>query len=199
MYQDIRGLKQEIRQYCRDFRIQMTQEQKTEYDAQITKRAVALWEFSQADLVCTYVSKPLEVNTFGLITAALNLGKCVAVPRCLPGTREMEFRRIASCGDLLPGAFGVLEPDPKKCPAVNASGQTFCAVPGFSFDTEGFRLGYGKGYYDRFLADFCGFAVGLCYTGCVRKALPHGRFDCRVDALVTERYIRRISGGLPGR
>lgn len=181
------------------FRRNLAPERKAAFDAQILKRILALPEFSCADLICTYVSKALEVDTSGLIAAALAAGKRVAVPRCIPGTREMVFREIASCSDLVPGDFGLLEPDPERCPAAELSGRTFCAVPGFSFDEEGFRLGYGKGYYDRFLSVFRGFSAGLCYSGCVRKSLPRGRFDRKVNAFVTERYIRRISGGRPGR
>ena len=56
---------------------------------------------------------------------------------------------------------------------------------------ERFRLGYGKGYYDRFLAGFEGNMVGLCYSECVRHKLPHGRYDRPVELLVTERFLRR--------
>ena len=65
-------------------------------------------------------------------------------------------------------------------------------MPGLAFDPQGFRLGYGKGYYDRFLSGFQGKTVGICYLGCVQWNLPHGYYDRPVDILITERYVRNI-------
>jgi 5-formyltetrahydrofolate cyclo-ligase len=61
-----------------------------------------------------------------------------------------------------------------------------------SFDIRGYRLGYGKGYYDRFLSGYNGTKVGLCYSNCVKWKLPNGKYDETVDILVTERYFRKI-------
>ena len=66
-------------------------------------------------------------------------------------------------------------------------------MPALCYDWKGFRLGYGKGYYDRFLDTYDGFTVGIVYSSCVRRSLPHGRFDRPVDLLVTEDYIRRTT------
>jgi 5-formyltetrahydrofolate cyclo-ligase len=110
----------------------------------------------------------------------------------------MEFLVIASESDLSPGTFGVAEPDPLRCGPRVPTEKTFCVVPGLAFDPEGFRLGYGKGYYDRFLAGFPGVSAGICYAGCIRRKLPHGRYDRAVDFLVTEQYARRITGASPG-
>ena len=62
---------------------------------------------------------------------------------------------------------------------------------GLCFDAEGYRLGYGKGYYDRFLSAFRGVTVGICYTACTQWRLPHGRYDRQIQLLITEKYIRR--------
>ncbi len=199
MERNIRELKQELRSKSREFREGLSPERKSRLDGEILSRVLALREYACAGVVYTYVSKPIEVDTFGLIAAARKAGKRVAVPRCVPGTRRMEFFEIASADDLVPGSFGVPEPLPERCRPAAADARPLCVVPGFSFDSHGFRLGYGKGYYDRFLADFPGVTAGLCYSGCIRWNLPHGYYDRAVDILVTERYIRRITGQFSGR
>ena len=66
------------------------------------------------------------------------------------------------------------------------NGKTLCVVPGFSFDKEGFRLGYGGGYYDRFLSTFNGFSAGLCLSAFISEKLPRDGFDIAVNAVITE-------------
>ena len=62
-------------------------------------------------------------------------------------------------------------------------------VPGIAFSAGGYRLGYGKGYYDRYLSSFKGTKVGVAYTDFIANSVPHGRFDLAVDVLITERGI----------
>ncbi|MFR1804904.1 MAG: 5-formyltetrahydrofolate cyclo-ligase, partial [Faecalispora jeddahensis] len=143
--------------------------------------------------VFTYISKELEVDTLAIVQAAWANQKRVAVPRCIPGTRDMEFYYIRSWQDLERASFGVMEPIVQRCERVEDESRGFCLVPGFSFDVQGFRLGYGGGYYDRFLSRFGGFTVGVCYSFCVQWNLPHGYYDRSVDLLVTEKYVRRTS------
>ena len=128
-----------------------------------------------------------------LIQEALRQGKRVVVPYCIPGTRQMEFYYIRSMEeDLEPGAFGVWEPKTSQCEKLTDDKNSICIVPGLSFDYDGFRLGYGKGYYDRFLCKYLGVTVGICYTSCIKQQLPHGYYDVPVKLLITEKYLRRI-------
>lgn len=190
---NIKEVKINLRARYRHFRENMNPEQKLELDSTIQSRLLALVEYSKADTIFTYVSKSIEVDTISLIKAALANRKLVAVPRCVPDTYDMEFYYITSLNDLEKGMFGVPEPVPGKCPLVTDYSKGLCIVPGLSFDAQGYRLGYGKGYYDRFLADFFGSTVGICYSGCVQWNLPHGYYDKPVDLLITEKYIRRTA------
>ena len=189
---NIREIKINLRAKHRRFRERMDPEQKRKLDAAIQARVLALREYAQSNILFTYVSKDIEVDTVGIIEAALLNHKKVAVPRCVPGTREMEFYYIRSMADLEPGAFGVLEPRPDPRNLVDKNEKGLCIVPGLAFDPQGYRLGYGKGYYDRFLSGFRGKTVGICYLGCVQWNLPHGYYDRPVDILITERYVRNI-------
>ena len=75
--------------------------------------------------------------------------------------------------------------------AKNSFKQLF--VPGMVFDVSGYRIGYGKGYYDRFLSEFTGTTAGICYSNCVKWKMPRGFYDRSVDILVTDRYFRKCS------
>ncbi len=190
---NIKEVKQSLRMRYRRFREQMDSDTKRRLDSTIQSRLLALFEYADCDTLFTYVSKPIEVDTLALINAAHSNRKKVAVPRCIPETHDMEFYYINSMEDLEKGTFGVLEPVPEKCERAPRESKGICIVPGLSFDAQGYRLGYGKGFYDRFLADFTGITVGICYAGCVQWNLPHGYYDKPVDILITEKYIRRMA------
>ena len=195
---NIKEWKKNLRARHRQTRERMDPKKKLQWDAAIENRLFALPEYRRADILFTYVSKAIEVDTFGIIRRALADGKAVAVPRCVPGTFEMEFYYIRSPQELEKGAFGVLEPIPESSRKVEKETGGLCVVPGLAFDSNGFRLGYGKGYYDRFLSGFHGVTAGICYNSCVQWEVPQGYFDRPVDILVTERYLRRIAVRKPG-
>ncbi|HIZ19522.1 MAG TPA: 5-formyltetrahydrofolate cyclo-ligase [Firmicutes bacterium] len=188
---DIRPIKASLREHYKTLRRQMKPEQKAQRDRQIAARVRGLWQYKRCHQLLTYVSTAIEVDTLAIIRRALADGKQVAVPRCVPGTRDMEFYYISGLEDLEPGSFGVLEPRPESCRKATDFTSGLCLVPALCYDWRGYRLGYGKGYYDRFLAGFGGHMIGICYSDCVRRRLPHGRYDRPVELLVTDRYLRR--------
>lgn len=189
---DIRVVKRELRAGFKEARRAMTPEEQADKDRRILDKLTKLPEYQNAGLVLTYVSTAIEVDTRALIGRALADGKRVAVPRCTPGRIDMKFYLIESMDDLSPGAFGVLEPDPEKCRELRRYDQSVCILPGLGFDLQGYRLGYGKGYYDRFLSRYPGKNVGVCYNICMKTLLPHGRYDKMVDVLVTEKFVKRF-------
>lgn len=190
---DIRPIKATLRDQYKTLRREMPPDLKAQKDRAIADRVVSLWQYRRSERLLTYVSTAIEVDTIGLIDRALSEGKEVAVPRCVPGTRDMEFYRITGRDCLEPGTFGVLEPKPGECEKLTDFTNGLCVVPALCYDWKGYRLGYGKGYYDRFLAGFGGHMIGICYSECVRRKLPHGRFDRPVELLVTDRYLRRTA------
>ncbi|MBR6408503.1 MAG: 5-formyltetrahydrofolate cyclo-ligase [Clostridia bacterium] len=193
MMGDIRSKKNELRKEFREYRAGLGKEEKDALDYAIFRRVVSCREYKKAPLILSYMSMDIEVDTRRIIEYSMKLGKRVALPKCISGTRDMEFFIVSSLDDLESGAFGVLEPSPEKCPPCEVFDSSFCIVPGLGFDKNGFRIGFGKGYYDRFLSDYPGHIAGVCYSACVRNSLPHGRFDRRVNFLITERYQKRTS------
>lgn len=193
MREDIRQVKNALRQEMKTVRLEMTPEEKAECDSRICQTLLGSTSYTASEVILTYVSTAIEVDTRELIRTALADGKAVACPRCIDGTRQMEFYYIDSLDELRPRTFGVYEPDADPARLFRGAQRPVCVVPGLSFDRAGFRLGYGKGYYDRFLSGYGGWTVGLCYSACVRNTLPHGRFDRAVDRLITEKYLRRCA------
>ena len=189
---DIRPIKQELRSRYKAQRRAMDPQEKAQKDSGIASRVRRLWQYNKTDCLLCYVSTDIEVDTRRIIQQALEDGKKVAVPRCVPGTRLMEFYYIHSLSELSDGAFGVLEPTPDPERLLTDLSRGLCLIPALCYDLQGYRLGYGKGYYDRFLASFGGSLVGLCYSDCIESHLPHGRYDRPVETLVTDQYIRRI-------
>ncbi|MCQ2463471.1 MAG: 5-formyltetrahydrofolate cyclo-ligase [Clostridia bacterium] len=192
MNKDIRIVKRELRDAIKKKRRAMTEEYKRQCDLKIFEKLKNLWAFRSCDTVFAYVSTQIEVDTAEIINYCLQTGRKVAVPRCTEKSGEMLFYYIDSLEQLKPGHFGVREPEADESRLAGTE-NGLCLVPALSFDRQGYRLGYGKGYYDRFLSSFGGDVVGLCYEDCINETLPHGRFDRTIRAVVTDKRIL-ISG-----
>jgi 5-formyltetrahydrofolate cyclo-ligase len=185
---NIKEYKNVLRNRFKERRYLMTQARKALADHRIAVRLRSLICYRRAKTILVYVSMPIEVDTREIIAKALSDGKHVAVPRCVPGTREMEFYLISSLDELTPGTFGVLEPTPDPERLLKDFSHSLCVVPALACDRNGYRLGYGGGYYDRFLRDYPGEKVLILYKCCLVAHLWHGRYDVPVDRIVTEYF-----------
>ena len=149
--------------------------------------------FRYASVLLFYAPKGDEVDVIPAVRRALSDGKRVAFPRCIPGTHDMEYHFVEDLSQLEKGAYGIMEPSAELPVYDRASTESAaCVVPALVYDREGYRLGYGKGYYDRYLGSFTGAKVGLIYSDFVVDKLPRGRFDLAVDFIVSERGIQVI-------
>lgn len=155
--------KRELRKHFRQVRKDLGEQGRAEVDAGIEAQLKALPEFAQAEVLLAYLDFGPEVRTRGIIQAAWDAGKVVALPWCVPGTHEMRWFRITSFNDLVRSKLGVEEPVPSdETEQLLGTGERMLAlVPGLTFDPAGYRLGYGGGFYDTFLAKFDGVSVGL--------------------------------------
>ena len=134
---------------------------KTQADEQLTQRLLELPAFQEAKTLATYLSFDHEFSTAGLIQAALQLGKRVCVPRTYPQGR-MEF--VEYDPEILEESrFGLLEPN-ERGQVVDKAEIDLIHVPGLVFQSKGYRIGYGGGYYDRYLADYTGRTVSTIYS-----------------------------------
>ena len=177
--------KQQLRQKALAARQGMKRSEKQMLDFKIADRVLGLWKFRESPCLLFYCSTALEVDTRRLIERAWALGKTVALPRCRPEPVGRVFFVIHAWDDVEPGMLDI--PEPKAhCRPLPEDMTTLCIVPGLMFDRAGHRIGYGKGYYDRFLSVYRGAAVGLVYERCMEEELPYERHDRTVDIIVTE-------------
>lgn len=181
---DIRIDKRNLRNKYKSIRINMQDQDKI--DSHVFNKLISTWAYREADVILTYVSTAIEVDTKALINHSLKLGKKVAAPYCIESSR-MKFYYINSIDELEKRTFGVLEPVAKKENEVTNFENSICIIPGLAFDKNGFRLGYGKGYYDRFLSAYTGKTIGLCYESCICQKLPTGKYDKKVNTLITNK------------
>lgn len=187
--------KRRMRTQMRRLRIGQDADARARADAAIRERLCALRALEEAEVVLSYLSFGSEVDTRGIIERAWAAGKAVALPRCVPGTRMMQWYRVHSFDGLERNRLGMDEPRPDPaCEQLTDTGERMLAlVPGLAFDTSGYRLGYGGGFYDTFLAGFNGVSVGLCRELLLRESLQNEgvveSHDLPVQLVVTERRV----------
>lgn len=161
---------------------------RAEKDRAICGHILALPQWQGAKRVLLYLNTPQEPGTRALALAALAAGKEVYAPVCGEEEGRMAFFRFTDLAQLRAGKWGIQEP-PQGMPLPGKGAAELCLVPGLAFDRRGSRLGYGKGYYDRFLAAREIDTVGMCYEGFFLESLPAGRTDKRVGRVATEAGI----------
>ena len=143
--------------------------------------------YQNADTVLMYLSINREVRTRALVDRILADGKRLALPVCFDNGK-MTFKYITSRNNLVKGRFSAPEPD-MTCEEYQGGVPTVCVIPAIAFDRNGFRLGYGKGYYDRYLSRFDVVRVGFSFEELLVDSLPHGRYDAACDAVITEKGV----------
>jgi len=137
-----------------------------------------------------YMAKGKEVSLSKAIGKFFVEGKKVYLPKTWLKERRLTFHRVYSFSDLVPGPFGLLEPNPKNEEADLGSLEVIF-IPGLGFDVKGYRLGYGGGFYDRVLRETSALKVGVCYSFQLVESLPVEPHDVPVDLIITESGIFR--------
>jgi len=189
--------KSALRKKMLDLRDSMQLDDISRKSTMIQRRLFRLAEFRQAKVIMFYVSFRSEVATHEMIKHSLLNGKVVAVPAVNLAQKELEPFCIGSLDQLVPGTYGVLEPNKHRKQA-GLKAIDLIIVPGCAFDLNGFRLGYGAGYYDEFLArDLSITSVGLAFELQVVPEIPHESRDVPVDLLVTEKRVSRCPQSRP--
>jgi len=145
--------------------------------------------YKSAELILCYSSFGDEVSTNYIIEHSLKAGKRVALPYCVDKNGAMEFYEITCPDDLIKGSFGINEPDTALCPKIECFDNSIIIVPALAFDKRGYRLGYGKGYYDRFLEKYPFISMGLCYNVLMVDELPVDKHDKSVNYVITENAV----------
>ncbi len=133
-----------------------------------------------------------EPDLLPLAQRLISLGKRVYFPISQKDTVRLDFRAVASLDELAHGAYGIKEPPCQNTP-FDGSARAVCVVPALSFDTSGMRIGYGKGYYDRFLSNFSGLSIGVTFASLVAERVPTDKYDVPVDVIITEEGVTVVN------
>lgn len=181
--------------------------ERTAAEAAIYGKLFSLPAWKEAPLVCGYIPTRGELNTAPIWQRAAAEGKTYALPVTVTDARQgkMIFRALSAYAPdrLTPARFGIMEPD-ETCPPL-AEGNlkdALILVPALALDRNGYRLGYGGGYYDRYLdrlrrAGVSVTTVGAVFSACHTDTLPHHPHDIPVDFIISERRITHVHGTHP--
>ena len=189
--------KSNLRARLKASRAAIPADERAAIDAAICERLVETSEYEKCEIILTYLSTEREVDTRDLVMRAIADGKRVALPRCVPGTREMSWHLVKGLDGLATSSFGIEEPpdedDTLIRPNTLKHARALAIVPALAFDEAGLRIGYGGGFYDTFLPSFPGTTVGLCRESHLLESLAAKgvveEHDRAVSLVVTERRI----------
>lgn len=190
----IKKEKDAIRRECAERRNAMPIEERAQFDKKIIDVVASLVSFRHADIILLYAPIKSEIDVMPIFEIAKEKGKRVAFPKCNIEERTMKFHFVDALSELEPCAYGIREPkeEAEAYDPETTQGSALCIVPGLAFDVYGYRLGYGKGYYDKFMNKFTGSTIGVAYTQQILPSLPKGKFDRHCDILITEKGIKTL-------
>ncbi|WP_338451630.1 5-formyltetrahydrofolate cyclo-ligase [Niallia oryzisoli] len=143
----------------------------------------ALWK--SAHMIGITISNPPEVDTYQIIRKAWDEGKTIVIPKCEPKEKRMEFRILERFNQLESVYFSLFEPIEAKTKRVVPSEIDLLIVPGLAFTKDGYRLGVGGGYYDRFLQLYKGKTLSLAFQEQMVDGLPTESHDLPVEKIIT--------------
>ena len=151
--------------------------------------------FKNSQNIMLFASFRSEVDTYRLIEYLLDKNKCVSLPLSDVKNKELIIYKIDTLEDLRKGAYGIAEPNPKRCKEISPKELDVVIVPGSVFDRRGARYGYGGGYYDRFLSIHAPQAIriALAFSIQVQDYIPILPHDQLMDIIVTEDEILRFT------
>lgn len=154
----------------------------------ITNKIIESKEYKSAKVVALYKSLKSEVDTINLTENSLKTGKIVALPKVY--NNSLNFYKINSSNEkLVKSNFGIKEPEGNSLNFIDKNKIDLIIVPGLAFDKENNRLGFGKGYYDRYLKDFKGTSIGICFSEQLldKSLLPTNENDVKVKMVITDK------------
>ena len=193
--QEIRVAKSALRKKYKKIRSEAVASEKEALDIALTEAVLSSMSYKYCKTLLLFASIGDEPSTWEIAKKALSDGKRVFFPKCYSGG-IMKFFRIYSLDELSEGMYGIFEPN-ETAEEYTAEGTAeLCLVPGLCFDKRGYRIGYGKGFYDRFLSHFDGIAAGIAYSACISEepVAFEKRYDKNVDIIFSEKGVDIIAG-----
>lgn len=180
--------KQELRKILREERKNILKSQKAVYDKIISEKIIDSVYYKKAKQVLVFASTDEEFDTQYIIEHCRVENKAVYYPVCLDSKGNMEFFKVNSHKDLHIGRYNILEPY-TACEPYKPKDNDIIIVPALSADKRKYRIGYGGGYYDRFLKNFNGVSICPCYSELYRDNLPTDEYDIKVSIVATDKEV----------
>lgn len=186
--------KRSAREYILRLRAALTVEERALKSRKIFYNIVNLPEFQQATTILSFLNFRDEVDTTALAQQILDSQKNLILPRCAPRGVLIPAKISNLAHDIEPGTWGIREPKKENLIQSEPKEIDLILMPGAAFDMQGNRLGYGGGYYDRFLTEIRPDVpkIALAFACQILPEVPVEAFDQKIDALVTEEGVFRF-------
>ncbi len=179
----------QLRRTCRAIRKELGETGRAQASLAICERLSTWTLFQQSQTILTYMPIKSEVDLTPLLERFPQ--KRWVLPRIIPEENHRMDFHLYDAQRLIQHPFGMMEPAPDS-PILAADEIELTLVPGLAYDRRGYRLGYGGGYYDRFLTHFRGISAGIVFHDLLLESIPHGGHDVAVQWVVMERDIFEI-------
>ncbi|MDK2866213.1 MAG: 5-formyltetrahydrofolate cyclo-ligase [Clostridiales bacterium] len=187
--------KKQLRQQVITARNALGDEMRLTLSKQIQQKVLSLPEFKFARAAAGFVDFRNEVYMRPILQSVLNANIPLMLPRISNDGKEMIFYQVSNLDHLTTSRFGIKEPNPDRCTLGDTSQLSIVLTPGVAFTQDGYRLGYGGGFYDRFFQKISEDVqrVGIAFEMQMVSEIPHESHDIRVHCIVTEQNIYEVS------
>lgn len=175
--------KKELRKILIEKRKNLPIDYRYEADQQIFQKIINSDIYQKSNTIFCFVSTKEEINTRPILEHALNTEKCIVVPKCIEKGIMQAFQ-IQSFDDLKPGNYGILEPK-EYCKYVQPTDIDLAIIPCLSCNSKGYRIGYGGGFYDRYIHNETFIKLAICYEKLICEDIPTDNWDEMVDILIS--------------
>lgn len=182
--------KVQLRNNMKQKLINLTKDEHKLYSKDIRNKLVNSLEWQEATTIGITISTNFEVDTVTIIEKGWSQNKKIVVPKCFPKQKQLQFLKINSFKDVENSFFNLREPIVANTVQVEKSDIDLLIVPGLVFDNQGYRIGFGGGYFDRFLADFNQQTVSLAYHFQMVDEIPKEDYDLPVGKIINNTNIR---------
>lgn len=186
--------KSQLRQATIKLLTDMSATEKKTAEQTLTAQLLESTLWKKATTIGITMAQKFEWDTKPIIEAAWRQNKTIAVPKCIPETRRLDFYTLTDFAQLETVYYDLLEPIPEQTIKIDKQEIDLLIVPGIVFDQRGYRIGFGGGYYDRFLTDFTGETASLVHTRQLMDRVPSESFDIPVKTLITDHGLKEIGG-----